>query len=171
MSATMTLRPATHGDLPRILAIYNHEVLHSTVTADLEPQTLPARRQWLDDRLHAGLPVLVADDAGEVAGWAALSRYHTRPGYRFTVENSVYVDAARRGQGIGRQLLAALVDEAPRRGFRTIIAAVADQAEGDDNPSLRLHRAAGFTDAGRLRRVVYKLERWIDVVYLQKSVG
>lgn len=162
----MDVRDATDDDLPAILAIYNHCVLHSTCTADVEPQALAARQAWLDERRAAGLPVLVAIDGGEVVGWAALSRYHARPGYRFTVENSVYVHHQRRGLGAGRALLDALVRRARALGLHVIIAGV----DGDNQASLSLHERAGFRYAGRLPQVVHKFDRWLDVVYLQLTL-
>src|SRR5262249_23182387 len=100
------------------------------------------------------------------AGFGALYWYHRRPGYRFTVENSVYVAPERQGRGVGKLLLAQLIDEAVARGLRAIIAAIADGNEA----SIQLHRRAGFQEVGRLSQVVYKFERWIDVVYMQRML-
>src|SRR6185295_10201552 len=107
----MNVRPATHADLPGILEIYNDAVLHTTATYDYEPRSLEHRTQWFEERQRDQYPVLVAvNKAGIVDGWAALNPFHARVGYRFTSENSVYVAANRRGQGIGRALLGPLVD-------------------------------------------------------------
>lgn len=159
----MRIREAESDDLEGIRAIYNHAVLHSTATADYEPQTLDARRDWWQAHRADGLAVIVAGERGAVAGWASLNRYHARPGYRFTVENSVYVAEAERGRGIGKLLLARLIEEARRGRFHAILAGV----DGSNEVSLRLHRNAGFRDAGRLAEVVFKFDRWLDVVYLQ----
>ncbi len=165
----MRIRPAQRADLPRILAIYNHEVLCSTATADEEPQTLVARTRWFDDHAAQGLPVLVAEagggEDGGVVGFAALNRFHTRPGYRYTVDDSVYVADSHRGHGVGKLLLEALLVEVPRRGYHSVIAVITS----DNGASLRLHERAGFTPAGRLANAVFKLGRWVDVIYLQRS--
>src|SRR5258706_11832833 len=114
----MRIRPASHGDLPGILDIYNDAVLHTTATYDYEPRTLEHRMQWLEERQRDRYPVFVAmDDCGRVTGWSALNPFHARVGYRFTAENSVYVAADMRGQGIGKLLLAPLIEGARDRGL------------------------------------------------------
>jgi L-amino acid N-acyltransferase len=161
----MRVRDATGEDVPGILAIYNHAVLHTTATADLEPQPLAARKEWLAVRQRAGLAVLVAeDDTGAIAGWASLNPYHARPGYRFTVENSVYVAESSRGRGVGSLLLAPLVERAQAAGVHAILAGV----DSTNEASLRLHARFGFEKVGQLRQVVWKFDRWLDVVYLER---
>jgi phosphinothricin acetyltransferase len=157
------VRAATADDLPGILEIYNHVVLHSTATADLEPLTLEARRRWFDDHAAAGLPIWVAELDGRVAGFAALNRHRERPGYRFTVENSVYVAEASRGRGVGRALLEETVRKARELGLHTILAGIS----GDNAASLALHARFGFVEAARFKEAVYKFNHWIDVIYLQ----
>jgi phosphinothricin acetyltransferase len=159
----MRIRAAEGDDLEAIRSIYNHVVLHSTATADYEPQSLDARRAWWEALRAIGMPVIVADDGDAIAGFGSLRRYKERPGYRFTVENSVYVAADRRGRGVGRLLLAGLIDEARRGGFHTIVAAV----DATNDVSLRLHHNAGFREAGRLHEVYFKFGRWLDVAYLE----
>ena len=166
---TIHVRPATEDDLPAILDIYNHAVLHTTASADYEPQTLAVRQQWFAERTGAGFPIFVAvnDSAVEgtdrVVGWSAYGPYHGRIGYRFTVENSIYVAADRQGQGVGKLLLATLIAHARERGFHSIIAGI----DGSNEASMRLHAAFGFEHVGRLKEVVYKFDRWLDVVYMQ----
>src|ERR1051325_3905746 len=99
-------RPALRTDLSAILEIYNDAVLTTTATYDYEPRPLQHRIQWFEDHEKANLPMFVAeDDGGKVVGWSSLSKYHDRPGYRFTVENSIYVAANARGKGVGKLLL------------------------------------------------------------------
>jgi phosphinothricin acetyltransferase len=157
------IRAATVDDLPAIVDIYNQAVLHTTATADHAPQTLEARRAWFDERAAQGMPVIVAVLDGNVVGWGALNRYHARIGYRFTVENSVYVAENAQGRGVGKALLAELVAAARRGGYRTIVAVLA----GGNEASTKLHERFGFVEMGRLRDLVHKFDRWIDVVYLQ----
>lgn len=160
----MTIRPATEADLPGILEIYNHAVLHSTATADYEPKTLDDRAAWLALRQSRGLPVFVAvDAAGQIAGWSALSPYHDRPGYRFTAETSVYIAEPHRGQGLGKRLLAPLIDAARAQGLRALIASI----DSENAASIRLHEGFGFERAGYFREVIFKFGRWLDVAYLE----
>ena len=163
----ITIRPATEADLPGLLEIYNDAVLHTTATYDYEPRTLEQRRQWFEDHRRDNYAVFVAvDETGRIVGWSALNPYHARPGYRFTTENSVYIAADRRGQGIGKQLLAPLIDAARARGLHTIIAAI----DATNEASLRLHARFGFEQVGHFKQVGFKFGRWLDVIYLEKIV-
>jgi phosphinothricin acetyltransferase len=161
------IRAARRADVPAILAIYNDAVLNTTASADYEPRTLESRLAWFDAHAEAGYPVFVAVKNGKVAGWSALSRYRERVGYRFTVENSIYVDAGERGSGIGRQLMRPLVEAAQAMGMHTILAVIS----ADNEASIRLHRAFGFEEVGRVREVIYKFETWIDVIFMQKMLS
>src|SRR5438552_15808038 len=147
----MTVRPATHADLPAILAIYNDAILNTTATADYEPHTLETRTQWFEQRVNNGYPVFVAvEEDGSVVGWSSLSPYHTRIGYRFTAEVSVYVQADRRGQGVGKQLLPPLIEAARTQGLHALIASI----DADNEPSIRLHAGFGFERRGHLPQVM-----------------
>lgn len=162
------IRPATLDDCPGILAVYNEAVLTTTATYDYEARTLEHRRDWFVARQRNGFPVLVAVDvAGRVAGWSALNPYHDRIGYRFTVENSVYVAAESRGRGLGSRLLAPLIPAGESRGFHVIIAAI----DADNAVSLHLHERHGFMTVGRFRRVGFKFGRWLDVVYMERLLA
>jgi L-amino acid N-acyltransferase len=160
----VTVRPATSADLPAILEIYNEAVLNTTATYDYEPRTLDERVAWFEDHRTQGYPVFVAvNGAGRVVGWSALNRYRDRPGYRLTTENSVYVAADQRGRGVGRQLLAPLIQAARQRGLHAILAGI----DAGNEASLRLHEAFGFREVAHLKEVGYKFNRWLDVVYLE----
>jgi phosphinothricin acetyltransferase len=162
-----SVRPARRADCPAILAIYNEAVLTTTATYDVEPRTLAHRQAWFDDHAREGYAVLVAEDAaGQVAGWSSLNRHHDRFGYRFTAENSVYVAAAHRGRGVGSLLLAPLIGAARARGLHVILAGV----DATNEASLRLHEKFGFVPAGRFREVGHKFGRWLDVIYLQRTL-
>ena len=161
----MQVRPATHADLPGILEIYNDAVLTTTATYDYEPRTLEHRIQWFEERQRDRYPVFVAvDDAGGVAGWSALNPYHARIGYQFTSENSVYVAAGMRGKGIGKLLLAPLIEAAKARGLHAIIAAI----DADNEVSIRLHAAFGFEKVGHFKQTGFKFNRWLDLVYMER---
>lgn len=160
----VSVRTASAADLPAINAIYTEAVLHTVATWDYEPTDMARREAWFVVHEEQGLPVFVAVDAsGTVLGWSALSHYNRRPGYRFTVENSIYVAAGHRGRGIGRRLLAPLIETARGLGMHTIVTAI----DGENEASIRLHRAFGFEPAGRIREAGFKFDRWLDVVYLQ----
>lgn len=161
----ITIRPATEADLPGILEIYNDAVLHTTATYDYEPRTLEQRRQWFEDHQRDNYAIFVAvDETARIVGWSALNPYHARPGYRFTTENSVYIAADRRGQGIGKQLLEPLIEAARARGLHAIIAAI----DATNEASIRLHARYGFEQVGHFKQVGFKFGRWLDVVYMQK---
>lgn len=161
----MIIRPATRADLPGILEIYNDAVLHTTATYDYDPRTLEQRTQWFEEREREEYPIFVAlDDAGTVAGWSALNPFHARMGYRFTAENSVYVAAESRGRGVGKLLLAPLIDGAKARGLHAIIAAIDAQNEA----SIRLHAGFGFEQVGHFKQTGFKFGRWLDVVYMER---
>lgn len=161
----MLVRLAELADAEAIRAIYNAEVIGSTVTFDLRPRSLDEQRRWLTARsgVHA---VIVAEDAGEVVGFASISPYRDRPAYRSTVEDSVYVRADRRGAGVGRLLLDELVKLATQRGFHSMIARIV----GGHEASIALHRNAGFEIVGTEREVGRKFNRWLDVVLMQRML-
>jgi phosphinothricin acetyltransferase len=163
----MQVRPATYEDLPGILEVYNEAVLNTTATYDYEPRTLEQRQQWFEERRRDNYTVFVAlDGGGRVAGWSALNPFHARPGYRFTAENSVYVAASVRGQGLGKLLLAPLIDAAKVRGLHAIIAAI----DAENEASLRLHARFGFEKVGHFKQTGFKFGRWLDVVYMERLV-
>jgi phosphinothricin acetyltransferase len=161
----MELRLARPGDAEATRAIYNVEVTTSTVTFDLVARSAEEQLAWIDE--HQGThPAIVAVDGGRVAGFGSLSPFRERPAYATTVEDSVYVDAAFRGRGVGRLLLDELVALATRQGFHTVIARIS----GDNEPSIALHRRCGFTLVGVEREVGRKFGRWIDVTVLQRML-
>ncbi|MEI8242907.1 MAG: N-acetyltransferase family protein [bacterium] len=162
----MQIRHATPADLPAINAIYNHYVLHSTCTYQLEAETNADRLAWFE-RHGAAHPVIVAEQEHRVVGWGSLSPYRTREAYRRTVENSVYVRQGCQRQGIGSRLLADLITRATAIGHHAIIAGIDSEQVG----SLVLHVRHGFVEVGRLREVGFKHGRWLDVVYMERLVA
>ena len=159
----MDIRLATPDDAEPLRAIYNLEVLESTVTFDLVPRSLEDQRAWLVE--HGGAhPAVVADDNGDIVGFGSLSAYRDRPAYSTTVEDSVYVRRDKQGQGIGRLVLEALVELARQHGFHAVIARIV----GGHEASIALHRTCGFELVGIEREVGRKVGRWLDVVELQR---
>lgn len=162
------IRPSRDEDISAITALYAHHVLHGTGTFETEPPTeadMAARRA---DVLNRGLPYLVAEDAGQVLGFAYCNWFKPRPAYRFSAEDSIYVADAARGQGVGRLLLAALSVAAEAAGVRKLLAVIGDSANAG---SIGVHRAVGFTDIGVMRSVGWKLGAWRDVVLMEKTLG
>lgn len=157
------VRAVRDADLPAILAIYNDAILTTTAVYQYEPHTLAQRRAWLREKQTAGFPVLVAEEAGEVAGFGALGPWRTAAAYKYTVENSIYVAAERRGRGIGRLLLAELVEAARGMEMHAIIAVV----DADNAVSIALHEAYGFERAAHFKQVGRKFGRWLDLVFLE----
>lgn len=169
MSAdVIVLREAGETDLSAVQAIYAYHVLHSSGTFDEVPPTLAEmaeRRRGIAER---GLPFLVAGRQGRVDGFAYASTFRPRSAYRYTVEDSVYVDPTCIGRGLGRLLLHGLVAGCQALGYRQMIAVIGDS---DNHRSLRMHEAAGFVRAGTLVAAGFKFGRWLDVVFMQRDLG
>jgi phosphinothricin acetyltransferase len=159
-------RLAERRDAEALRTIYNVEVQESTVTFDLVPRSFAEQVAWIDEH-SGGHPAIVAvrgDDS--VVGFASLTPYRPRPAYAPTVEDSVYVDRSRRGEGIGKLLLADLVELARDHGFHSVIARIV----GGHEASIALHRACGFEQVGIEREVGRKFNRWLDVVLMQRML-
>jgi L-amino acid N-acyltransferase YncA len=167
MDATI-LRAATTGDLPAITAIYAEAVLHGSASFELTPPTEAEMDQRMEALVAAGFPYLVAILEGAVIGYAYAGPYRARPAYRFTVEDSIYLDASARGRGVGKRLLATLIAQCEARGDRQMIAVIGDSA---NHGSIRLHQSAGFAPAGLLKSVGWKHGHWIDSVLMQRPLG
>ena len=161
--------PADPADLGRVAEIFAHYVTHSVVTFETVPPTVADWRARLDGLAGLGLPFLVARAGGEVAGYAFASPWRPKPGYRHTVEDTVYLAPGATGRGLGRRLLAELLAGAGQAGARQMIAVIAD-AGADSEASVALHRGFGFAPAGRLTAVGHKHGRWIDTVLMQRGL-
>jgi len=158
----LQIRAATAADLPAINEIYNHFVLCSTCTYQDEPDTMEQRHAWFATHGQAH-PVTVAVLDGEIVGWGSLSPFRERSAYARTVENSVYVRPSHFRRGIGRLLLADLIERARTLGHHTIIAGI----DAEQEPSIALHEAMGFRNVADLREVGFQFGRWLHVRYLQ----
>ena len=163
----MDVRDATEADLPAILAIINEATLNTTAVWGITPTTLDARRAWWRERAEAGFPVLVASEGDKVLGFASYGTFRPWEGYKHTVEHSVYVDATARGKGVGRVLLAALIDHATVNGKHVMVAGI----DASNGVSIRLHEALGFTAAGTLIQVGRKFDRWLDLLFMQRMLS
>lgn len=163
----MELRDAAEDELADLVAIYNDVIATSTAVYSSTPVTLADRHQWWRARVQAGYPVLVAADDSGVIGFATFGEFRAWPGYRFTVEHSVHIRADRRGGGIGTKLLEALFPRAAALGKHMMIAGV----DAANTASIRFHERLGFEQAGCLREVGRKFDRWLDLVFLQRRIG
>ena len=164
----ISIRPATPADIPAITRIYAHAVLQGTATFELDPPDEAEMTRRMKALLDGGFPYIVAENGGALAGYAYAGPYRARPAYRFTVEDSIYVDPNTHRRGVGRVLLTHLIEEAERRGFRQMIAVIGDSANA---PSIEVHRALGFRMVGNFENVGFKFGRWLDSVLMQRELG
>ena len=162
------VRDARAEDMGEVQAIYAHHVLHGLASFEEEPPSLAEMQRRRADVLARGLPYLVAEVGGEVAGYSYASPYRTRPAYRFTIENSVYVDPARARAGVGRALLSALIARCQAGDWQQMIAVIGDSANA---ASIGLHAALGFRQVGTLHAVGFKFGRWVDSVLMQRALA
>ena len=159
----ITLRDATENDLPQILAIYNDVILHTTAVYDYEPHTLEMRQQWFKTKQEQGLPVFVATADARVVGLSSIGPFRAWAGYKYSVENSVYVAEDFRGKGIGKLLIPPLIETGKQLQLHTIIAGI----DATNEASLKLHEYFGFKEVAHFKEVGYKFNRWLDLKFLQ----
>lgn len=164
----VTLRPADPGDAGALAAIYGAHVASGTGSFELTPPDADEMGRRLAAVARGGHPWIVACAADRVVGYAYAAAYRPRPAYRYTVEDSVYLAPSAQRRGIGRALLDRLIAICTARGDRQMVAVIGDAANA---ASIALHARAGFVDAGRLRDVGHKFDRWLDVVLMQRSLG
>jgi L-amino acid N-acyltransferase YncA len=164
----LAIRPATLADIPTVTRIYAHAVRHGTASFELDPPDEAEMTRRMKTLLDGGFPYIVAENGGALAGYAYAGPYRARPAYRFTIEDSIYVDPNAHRRGIGRTLLTHLIEEAERRGFRQMIAVIGDSANA---PSIEVHRALGFRMVGNFESVGFKFGRWLDSVLMQRELG
>ena len=164
----LLIRPSRPPDLAAITAIYAQHVLHSTGTFETEPPTLAEMTARRDDVLAKQLPFLVAEEAGEIIGFAYCNWFKARPAYRYSAEDSIYLVPEAQRRGLGRALLTELAARAEAAGVRKLIAVIGDSANAG---SIGLHRSVGFESVGVLTSCGWKFNRWLDVVLMEKVLG
>jgi phosphinothricin acetyltransferase len=162
------VRPATAGDLPAIHSIYAHHVLHGLASFEEEPPSMEELARRFRDVTGRGLPYLVAELDGTLAGYGYCAPYRSRSAYRYALEDSVYVRHDMTGRGVGRRLLEELIRRCEGLGYRQIIAVIGDSAHA---ASIGVHAACGFLRVGTLRSVGFKFGRWVDSVLMQRPLG
>jgi L-amino acid N-acyltransferase YncA len=162
------IRTAEARDLEAITRIYEHAVRHGTASFELEPPSQREMARRYEALRSGGYPYLVAQLEREIMGYAYAGPYRTRPAYRWTVEDSIYIAPAAQRRGIGRALLDRLIAEADLGGFRQMLAVIGDSANVG---SIELHRAAGFRLVGTFDNTGFKFGRWLDTVLMQRPLG
>jgi phosphinothricin acetyltransferase len=161
------IRPATASDIDALALIYAYHVNHSTGTFETEaPDSIEMTRRWREVEARS-LPWLVAEENGEITGYAYAAPYRARAAYRHTVEDSIYIRTDRMGSGLGKLLLPALITATQASGMHQMVAVIGDSA---NHASIALHRRFGFYDAGLLRAVGLKFGRWLDTVFMQRNL-
>ena len=159
----MNVRHANENDLPGMLAIYNDIILNTTAVWQYDPHTLEMRQEWLAIKKELGHPVFVAEEQGGIVGFSTFGPFRQWQGYRFTVENSVYVAAASRGRGISKLLMPPLIDAAREMNIHAIVAGI----EASNEVSIALHKKFGFIEVAHFKEVGYKFGRWMDLKFLE----
>lgn len=162
----ITVRLATESDLPQILSIYNEIIATTTAVYEYLPHTLEMRQAWYRGLRELNLPVYVALESDRIIGFSALSPFRKWGAYKYSVENSVYVASASRGRGVGKLLLAPLIEAAIERGLHTIVAGI----DVGNEASIRLHRNFGFEEVAHFRQVGFKFGRWLDLKFMQRML-
>jgi L-amino acid N-acyltransferase YncA len=162
----LTVRDAVPDDAIAIAAIYAHHVLHGTATFDLDPPDAGFWRDKIADMAARGWPFVVADEGAGAIGYAYAAQFRDRPAYREACEDSIYIAPDAMGRGVGRALLAALIDCAAASGFREMIAVIG----GAEAASVAVHARLGFVETGRMRNVGIKFGRRLDTLYMQRSL-
>jgi phosphinothricin acetyltransferase len=162
------IRPAVTSDAEALAAIYGHNVLHGFGTFEEVPPSASEMDQRRLAVVEQGLPWLVAEDAGQVVGYAYAAPFRPRAAYRYTVEDSIYLAPEAVGRGLGRALLSAVLQACEAIGLRQVVAVIGDSQNA---ASVGLHRALGFEPAGVGRSVGFKHDRWIDIVWMQKALN
>jgi phosphinothricin acetyltransferase len=162
------VRASTEADVARCAEIYGHHVVYGTASFEVEPPSIEEMKRRRAAVLDLGLPHLVAEREGRVAGYAYAGNWRPRPAYKFSVEDSIYIDKDAVGQGIGKALLPALIEQCTRLGKRQMVAVIGDSAQ---TPSIRLHASCGFEMVGTLRSIGFKFNRWLDSVLMQRALG
>ncbi|MFP9117806.1 GNAT family N-acetyltransferase [Flavobacterium sp. RNTU_13] len=158
-----TVRQATIADLPFIRQVMNHNILHSTALYDYQPKTEAEINQWFTDKLHGNWPVIIAEQKGTPTGFATYGTFRFKDGFKPTVEHSVYVDEGQHGKGVGRILLSHLIDLCRSEGYHCMVGCI----DADNAGSIAFHKKFGFTEAGVLKEVAYKFDKWLDLLFMQ----
>lgn len=167
--ALFAIRDSDPADVPAIAAIYAYAVMTSLATFDEQPPSVEEMRRRRADVVDIGLPFLVAaSPSGQILGYAYAAAFRRRTGYRFTLEDSIYIERSMTHRGIGTALLTALIERCAAGGYRQLVAVIANTGQA---ASIGLHQKLGFATIGVMPAVGYKFRRWVDVVLMQRALG
>ncbi len=158
-----TVSFATEADLQGIMAIMNHNILHSTAVYDYEPKSETEILQWYNEKAGAGWPVIVAKEENKVMGYGSYGTFRFKDGFKFTVEHSVYVAEDQHGKGVGNVLIQELISLAKQQRYHTMIGCI----DADNAGSIAFHKKYGFTEAGILKESGFKFGKWLDLLFMQ----
>ena len=164
----LIVRASTEADVARCAEIYGHHVLYGTASFELDPPDLAEMKRRRAAVIDLGLPHLVAERQGRVLGYAYAGNWRPRPAYKFSVEDSIYIDKDAVGQGVGKALLPVLIEQCTALGKKQMVAVIGDSGS---LPSIRLHAACGFRRVGTLENIGFKFGRWLDSVLMQRALG
>ena len=162
----VNVRNATEEDLPAMLEIYNEIIINTMAVWHEQPHTLEMREEWFSQKKEQGFPVLVAELNGLVVGFSTIATFRPWSGFRFTVENSVYVRPENRGQGVAKLLLPALIDAAKLLNIHAIVAGI----EATNEVSISLHEKFGFIEVAHFKEVGFKFGKWMDLKFMQLTL-
>jgi L-amino acid N-acyltransferase YncA len=168
MSGDLLIRPSRDNDVPAITAIYGYHVLHGVASFEEVPPSVEEMARRRAEIVARGFPYFVAERDGKVVGYCYSGPYRARIGYRFSVEDSIYIDVNEVGRGIGRTLLAQVIERSTELGYRQMIAVIGGS---ETLPSINLHKALDFRHVGTFTGIGFKFGRWIDSVYMQRPLG
>ena len=162
----ITIRNAVAEDLPQLLVIYNDIIANTTAVWHDEPHTLAMRQEWFDVKTEQGFPIFVAVENNTIAGFSTMGPFRPWAGYKFTVENSVYVATECRGRGVAKLLMPPLFEAAKKLGIHAIVAGI----EASNEASIALHEKFGFTEVAHFKEVGFKFNKWMDLKFLELIV-
>lgn len=160
------IRFATEQDIPAILTIYNHAILHTTAVYSDTPRTLAEQQQWFNDKQASNYPIIVVVEDDEVAGFASYGAFRPYSGYRYTVEHSIYVSPNHQRKGFATILLNRLLTQAAKEGYKTMVGGI----DAGNTSSIKLHEKLGFSHAGTIHNVAYKFENWLDLSFYELAL-
>lgn len=150
-----------------ILELFNHAIAHSTALYEYQPRTLTFMQQWFAGKAVAGLPVIGLEQDGNLLAFASYGSFRPYPAYKYSVEHSIYVHPEQRGQGLGRYLLQALIQEAEAQDYHVLIGGI----DAQNTASIALHTSLGFVHAGTIQQAGFKFGRWLDLVFYQLTLA
>ena len=159
----ITIQTATEEDIPVLLEIYNDIIINTTAVWHEEPHTLAMRQEWFELKKEQGFPVFTAVEDGNVIGFSTIGPFRPWFGYRYTVENSVYVASESRGKGVANLLMPPLIDAAKELNLHAIVAGI----EASNEASIKLHNKFGFYEVAHFKEVGFKFGRWMDLKFLE----